>query len=284
MRLSATREKAVGVSLGDVKHGVVKGGCQAISWASRRAGKLPPSDTSLFETRIWWGILRGKSIAMPSLVRPSMALGTYERYLTRKMRKYVKPGDVTYDIGASFGYHALALATLVGERGRVIAFEPTDADRQVLEHKPARNDLRQVEIRREAIGDHSGTARFAMFEYSLVNRVETGAGESDARFMEVPLVSLDDFVYEQGNPAPSFIKCAVTRGEGEVIAGAARLLKEARPVVVIESGYGAPFARIEETIAPLGYTATRLLESSYSEWRSKFILLPPGKQPPRRYQ
>src|SRR5688500_12933920 len=40
------------------------------------------------------------------------------------MRKYVRPGDSVFDIGAHLGFYTLLLAKLAGPEGKVFAFEP----------------------------------------------------------------------------------------------------------------------------------------------------------------
>ena len=52
-------------------------------------------------------------------------LGAFEPATVKLYRRLVKPGDVVLDIGANIGAHVLPLAVLVGDAGRVIAFEPT---------------------------------------------------------------------------------------------------------------------------------------------------------------
>jgi FkbM family methyltransferase len=55
----------------------------------------------------------------------AMYLGIYEFNTHRALRRLVREGDVVLDIGANVGVHTLPLALMVGEIGRVIAFEPT---------------------------------------------------------------------------------------------------------------------------------------------------------------
>ncbi len=43
----------------------------------------------------------------------------------RRLREWVAPGDVVLDVGAHHGLYTLLLAQLVGEKGRVHAFEPS---------------------------------------------------------------------------------------------------------------------------------------------------------------
>src|SRR5262245_34452280 len=52
-------------------------------------------------------------------------LGLFEAGTSRALRRLVRPGAVVLDVGANIGAHTLRLAKLVGESGRVIAFEPT---------------------------------------------------------------------------------------------------------------------------------------------------------------
>ena len=52
-------------------------------------------------------------------------LGRFEPSTVRCYTRLVNPGDVVLDVGANIGAHTLPLARLVGEAGRVIAFELT---------------------------------------------------------------------------------------------------------------------------------------------------------------
>ena len=48
----------------------------------------------------------------------------YEINLTGFILKHIKKGDVFFDIGANVGYFSILVSPLVGETGRVFAFEP----------------------------------------------------------------------------------------------------------------------------------------------------------------
>jgi FkbM family methyltransferase len=52
--------------------------------------------------------------------------GAYEGDLLRAYGRFLKPGDVVFDIGANIGAHTLHFAKLVGPSGVVHGFEPTD--------------------------------------------------------------------------------------------------------------------------------------------------------------
>lgn len=60
--------------------------------------------------------MRGELIA-------SYCEGIYEPEICQTIMRIVEPGWVCVDAGAYVGYYSLLLAKLVGERGRIIAFE-----------------------------------------------------------------------------------------------------------------------------------------------------------------
>ena len=50
--------------------------------------------------------------------------GIYDKYGTIIIKRNVKKNDVVIDLGAHIGYYTLMMAKLVGESGKVFAFEP----------------------------------------------------------------------------------------------------------------------------------------------------------------
>src|SRR5260370_32759841 len=74
--------------------------------------------------RILAGRLRGFRIVTTWHDYPAAILGTTERALLEWFEHNVQPGETWLDVGAHYGYTAIALSRLVGEGGRVFAFEP----------------------------------------------------------------------------------------------------------------------------------------------------------------
>jgi hypothetical protein len=79
-----------------------------------------PSDMTLF---VLQGKLKGKKWIRGAGVH-GYWLGTYELKKQEAFEKAVKKGDVVFDIGAHAGFYALLASSLVGESGKVFAFEP----------------------------------------------------------------------------------------------------------------------------------------------------------------
>ena len=79
---------------------------------------------SLTRHRIFGGPLRGSAIVTSWYDYPAAILGRTERRLLECFANNVGKGETWLDIGAHYGYTAIALCKLVGPSGRVFAFEP----------------------------------------------------------------------------------------------------------------------------------------------------------------
>ena len=90
-------------------------------------------------------------------------MGTHEPDLQKGLPKFIKPGMTVFDVGANIGFFALAAANLVGENGKVVAFEPNPSVVARLKENVALNGLAdRVKIEQSAAGDFDGTAEFCL--------------------------------------------------------------------------------------------------------------------------
>ena len=79
---------------------------------------------SLVPHRILAGPLRASTIVTSWHDYPAAILGRTERPLLECFANNVGKGETWLDIGAHYGYTAIALSKLVGTSGHVYAFEP----------------------------------------------------------------------------------------------------------------------------------------------------------------
>lgn len=242
------------------RHAVTKRALHALCWLNALRYGLPV-DPDVLETHILTGDLRGTYFSMPkSQVGAGYALGIFERHVFSSMRTYVSPGSTAYDVGASWGYHALFFSKLVGPEGSVFTFEPDSRDYGLLCRNIEKNGITNAHPVPTAVARTSGEAKFATFSCPGISHIAREDTASDAEFVTVEMTSLDDFVYEQHHSAPSFIKIDVEGGELEVLGGAARILQEARPVVVCEVR-GPTSSMVTDLMRSNGY-APRVLQGS----------------------
>src|SRR5215831_622069 len=75
------------------------------------------------------------------------------------LERFLKPGMTFVDGGANTGVFSFTAARLVGETGRVLAFEPGGSCYSALQRSVELNGFRHVTLRQQALSDHSGTAR-----------------------------------------------------------------------------------------------------------------------------
>jgi FkbM family methyltransferase len=160
--------------------------------------------------------------------------GLYEYYLANYFKQRVRTDTVFLDVGAYIGQYAL-LAARQASRGRVFAFEPHPESARRAKEIARQNHLLDLQVINKAVGESVGTIPF----YIARQPFQSSAVASHTvyqRTVEVPVTTLDTFCTEQGITHVDMIKIDVEEAENEVIRGAARLIKRARPLIIIEIG------------------------------------------------
>jgi FkbM family methyltransferase len=163
--------------------------------------------------------------------------GRYEVDEVRYVRGILKPGDTAIDAGAHIGFFTMQMAAMVGAGGVVHAFEPFDDNADLLERSIRENGFEsRVVFQRAAVGAVTGSATLTF----PVETLNTGGAYllrdgtpplPGNRTKTVPVVALDDVKIRR---PIRFIKMDVEGAEPLVIQGAARLLREDRPIVLSE--------------------------------------------------
>ena len=180
----------------------------------------------------------------------------YEPELTGAIEQVVQPGWTCADVGAHVGHITETLVRLVGDGGRVIAFEAHPANAVELRTRFGGRPV--VEIVNAAVGD-GASDRLSLYagrhdhstEWNVVGHDVDGA---PTRFeLEVEAVSLDGWV-SPGTPL-QLLKIDVEGAEGLVLAGMRRVLREERPVVAVEFHDEAGWAARRELLEA-GYRLT----------------------------
>ena len=192
---------------------------------------------------------------------------TYEPATLATFDRFIKPGDTVLDIGANIGLMTLKAATLAGPTGRVIAFEPNPEVYPRLERHVALNGLRNVEVRRHALGATPGSLPIYVGASNVTN-ASLVAHEGDRVVAEVPIHRLDDIM---GDRPAHFIKIDVEGFEAEVLKGAAQLLARCRPTILMEfirgmaTPDGDPFAAHEVVMGTGLYDCFKFAHSKFSD-------------------
>lgn len=155
--------------------------------------------------------------------------GEYSEAEIELFAKLLKPGHVVIEVGSNNGCMTVPLAKLVGDAGRVFAFEAQRVVFQQACANVALNGLLNVWLYPVAVGAHHGQIGVPFVNYLQENNF--GGIELVAKSPEmIEMVCLDDQPFE-----PSFIKIDVEGMELDVILGASKKIDKFRPVLYVEN-------------------------------------------------
>jgi FkbM family methyltransferase len=169
----------------------------------------------------------------------------------RVMTRLLDPGSVAYDVGANYGMHTLLMARLVGSTGRVFAFEPVPEIFAALSGNIKLNNFGNTSAVQVAVADRAGSFGFETTQSTATGHL------SDSEAHVVQTTTLDDFVLESGNPAPTFIKIDVEGAETRVLEGGMRVLRQFRPDLLIELHTPEQDRGVGRILRELDYHVTR---------------------------
>jgi FkbM family methyltransferase len=174
-----------------------------------------------------------------------------ERFVGERaaVRQLLRPGMRAVDVGANIGYYLLLLESTVGPRGSVLCFEPEPANLRELEGNVRLNGFANAQIFAAAVGAEDGMATLRAGINAAIT--EDGAGD-----FTVPLVRLDSAL----TGPVDFVKIDVEGWEGQVLAGARRLLRQHRPALWVEvhPGFLAPPHTVDSILEELRQVHNRV--------------------------
>jgi FkbM family methyltransferase len=155
----------------------------------------------------------------------------YEPDITALFHRFIRPGWTVFDVGANAGYFTV----LSHELGaNVHAFEPHPSVCALLEQTAALQPKRLGSIRivRSACSDLGGVMPLYLAEPESTGM--SSLGKPTGQAVDVQTLTLDDYS-QRFNATPDFLKIDVEGHEREVLKGAKQLLREKRPIVIVET-------------------------------------------------
>lgn len=157
---------------------------------------------------------------------------------THFLRKILKKNDVFIDAGAHIGWYSLNASLLIGDKGRVIAFEPNPECINQFKNNILRNKFNNIILEKSALGDKSGISKFWIGDDmggSLIkNNTLRLSGNKNLKTINVKVKKLDDYCKEKKIKNIKLIKIDVEGFELSVLKGALEILKKQAPALMIE--------------------------------------------------
>ncbi|MFA6056898.1 MAG: FkbM family methyltransferase [Taibaiella sp.] len=148
-------------------------------------------------------------------------------------------GDHFLDIGAHYGYFTLLAAKLVGETGKISAFEPSVNSFHLLQQNCDSHS--NISIYQQAVSNTQDSIHFYEFDnlHSEYNSADVKQFEQEDWFKQSPpkKISVSCTTIDQVTASgfcPKIIKIDVEGGEYNVVKGALRFIENNMPFIAME--------------------------------------------------
>jgi FkbM family methyltransferase len=229
---------------------------------SRISRQIVPPETLIW-VQIQHGAARGLWIRVNPRTGQDVQQGIGEPAVQGAVQKHLCPGMTFYDLGANIGFFSLMAARLVGPEGRVVSFEADPEIAARLRENLTYNKFTHAVVEEKAVWSEPTTVSFARADTNTspdrgLGHVSTG-DSTVANTIPVEAVSLDEFVLL--HPDPDFLKCDVEGAEVAVFQGAERLLRQKRPILLVEMHSAENHRALARKFSQLGYACSNLDEN-----------------------
>jgi FkbM family methyltransferase len=201
--------------------------------------------------------------------------GRWEPEIWGAISNRLSPGAVFFDVGAHIGYDSIKASVIVGDRGRVVAFEPNPNTllqlRSNIEASEARNVVVQpiactdtettLTLFDSTLGGNSGASSLSRENAGPVTRSYTVRGRP-----------IDDVVMELGVQRLDVLKADVEGAELIVLRGASKTLQRFHPKLVLEvvprqlANMGASVDELEAFVRSVGYHKSKQIDYKNKEY------------------
>jgi FkbM family methyltransferase len=189
-------------------------------------------------------------------------------------------GDTIIEVGANVGTETVGFARVVGNKGRVIAFEPSPSNVASLEGTLALNSALRITLFPAAVGNVCAKLQFcepARRENSGLGHIAATVNEEHSDRIEVDCLTLDSLADQLGRAR--LIAIDVEGFEVPVLRGAQSYISDNRPVIVLEATRshqeraGYSLRELHDTLTGLDYEVRavgrlRLTPADFSETAS----------------
>jgi FkbM family methyltransferase len=156
--------------------------------------------------------------------------GVYEPYFLLKIKEHISSGDIFVDIGANIGQHSLFAASIVGDCGRVISFEPIKSIYNQLVHSVEVNKFHNVDAYNFACGNMQSKKNIS------INKENAGASSlvltAEGGVEEVLVIPADSILSNYNKI--DFIKIDTEGFELPVLEGLSKTIEKFRPKIMLE--------------------------------------------------
>jgi FkbM family methyltransferase len=179
----------------------------------------------------------------------------------------LKEDSIVYDIGANIGIHTIGTSQLIGDKGKIICFEPDNSNLELLKQNIKFNKKESVcKVVNSAVGNCVGKVNFqldlvssATGTLSSIREISLQHEWTNTKSMEITVdcVTIDSMVFENQLEPPNVVKIDVEGAESIVLEGMEQTMKKYHPDIVIDGITADSFSLLVEH----GYSIFDLTEN-----------------------
>ena len=171
----------------------------------------------------------------------------------KQFKKFLNKGDYFIDAGANIGWHTLFGAKVVGESGKVFAFEPGNKNFNLLDINIKLNNLQNTIAVKSALTDYVGQAELTCSTKNYGDNVTIPLTKDDVevklqnwygdKMLYLPgdketidCTTLDTYIECHNIDASKIklVKMDIQGSEPKALAGMTKLIKEYHPAIILE--------------------------------------------------
>ena len=175
--------------------------------------------------------------------RSLIEYGEFSEIEFSAMNKFIKDGDIILEIGANIGCFTIPYSKKVGSNGKVYAFEPQKFIFNLLKKNIECNELKNVQIFNNAIGNTNAILELNDFDYSQPGNFGGIGLKEDydnsycakikgIKKNKIKALTLDNFLNLK---KCNFLKIDVELMELDVLKGGSDFIKKFRPIMWLEN-------------------------------------------------
>jgi FkbM family methyltransferase len=222
------------------------------------------------------GLVRARIFGLPveldlsDVIQRDICAGLYEPYETAWLRTHLLPGMSFVDVGANIGYYTWLASSLVGESGRVLAFEPGPYAAARLSQILDQGFVKNVVQHQVALSDYTGEGILYVPPSSAGNYNPSMTPYLPGMTaVTTPIGVLDDYLERHNFETVDVIKIDVEGLELDVLQGASRALNAHRiRAVLCECGdhaveCGSSQTDLNRFLTDFGFARTRSFPSKW---------------------
>lgn len=175
------------------------------------------------------------------------------------IRHFIRPGMKVIDIGANYGLYTLTMAGIIGDSGKIWAFEPTKSTADCLRESILTNKFNNIKLIQSGLSDRLGKAKLFTSPNSELNSLSRGVVPGN-QHETISLMTLDHCNNKYGWRDIDFIKLDAEGEENNILKKGKKALASLSPLIMFELKHGNSinFPLIDR-FKSMGYESYRLV-------------------------